>query len=90
MCPLLQFKGFPALDVADELALLFNLHLVRAWRGGKGKLNWGRGRGGTGYGEGGEGKLSWGRERGRVGRAREAELGEEKGRGWGKGEVERQ
>ena len=57
--------------MADELALLFNLHLVGAWSGGKGKLNWGR-------------------ERGRVGRAREAELGEEKGRGWGKGEVERQ
>ena len=60
MCPLLQFKGFPALDVADELALLFNLHLVGAWRGGKGKLNWGRGRGrgGTGYEDGGEGKFS--------------------------------
>lgn len=60
VCPLLQFKGFPALDVADELALLFHLHLVRAWRGGKGKLNWGRGRGrgGTGYEDGGEGKFS--------------------------------
>lgn len=66
VCSLLQFKGFPALDVADELALLVNLHLVRAWRGGKGKLSWGRERVGRAREAGGKG----GRRGGAGGRKR--------------------
>lgn len=37
---LLQLQGFSALDVADEPALLSNLHLIGAWRGRRGKLSW--------------------------------------------------
>lgn len=33
--PLLHLQGFPALDGADERALLSNLHLIRAWSGGE-------------------------------------------------------
>lgn len=41
--PLLQLQGFSAFDVTDELALLFHLHLIGAWRGGRGKLSGSRG-----------------------------------------------
>lgn len=68
--PLLQFKGFPALDVADELALLFNLHLVGP--GGEEAELGGGGRG-TGYEDGGrQDELGEGE---RSGEGREAEWG---------------